>query len=51
MKERPRTLLIGDDETRMAELRRILSRAARVSQAEDIPQALQWLARDGYDAA
>ena len=50
MRQRPNILLIGDDPAKMAWLREILGRAARVAQAEDIPQALHRLAQDDYEA-
>jgi DNA-binding NtrC family response regulator len=42
--QQPNILLIGDDPARMARLRAILSRTARVVQAEDLQQALKRLA-------
>ena len=50
MRQRPNVLLIGDDDARMAKWRETLGRAARLAQAEDLPQALQMLARSGYEA-
>lgn len=50
MRQRPNVLLIGDDDARMAKWRETLGRAARLAQAEDLPQALQMLAQSGYEA-
>ena len=50
MRQPPSILLIGDDTARMARMREILSRTARVTQAEDLPQALKRLALDDYEA-
>ncbi|HEY7678950.1 MAG TPA: response regulator [Terriglobia bacterium] len=50
MREQPKILLVGDDEPRMTHLRATLSRAARVTQAEDLPQALSLLAADSFGA-
>ena len=50
MRQRPNVLLIGDDDARMAKWRETIGRAGCVSQAEDLPQALQQLARNNYDA-
>ena len=50
MKERPMVLVIGDAGERTAQLRAIFSRSARVMQAEDLPQALELLAQQDYEA-
>ena len=50
MRERPRVLLVGDDEARMTHLRDALGRCAHVTQAEDIPQALSLLSQRGFEA-
>ena len=50
MRQKPNVLLIGDDDARMAKWRETFERSARVAQAEDLPQALQQLARADYDA-
>jgi DNA-binding NtrC family response regulator len=44
MRQQPNILIIGDDLARMARLRAVLSRTARVVQAEDLQQALKRLA-------
>ena len=49
MIERPRVLLLGDDEFRLAPLRQTLSRSARLASAEDLPHALSLLARGSFD--
>ena len=49
MRQKPNVLLIGDDDARMAKWRETFERSARVAQAEDLPQALQQLARADYE--
>jgi DNA-binding NtrC family response regulator len=49
MRPLPNILLIGDDTLEMRHLRTIFSRAARVAQAEDLPDAFQKLAAMDYD--
>ena len=49
MREKPKVLLIGDDVVRMVRLREILRRAARVVSVEDLPEALEQLARGEFE--
>jgi DNA-binding NtrC family response regulator len=49
MIQRPNILLIGDDAARMTRLRATLRKTARVSRAEDLPQALRRLAEDNFE--
>ncbi|HWP85603.1 MAG TPA: hypothetical protein VNN17_10460 [Terriglobia bacterium] len=50
MRDRTNVLLLGNDATRIAPLLETLGRAARVCWVEDLPEALQKLAQQDFQA-